>query len=417
MLAPAAKTAAMHIALFSDPRNFHCRKWGAALAATGVQVTVYTLEPAAKPGENFPYTVRSLGPSGNQAGQYRYAHYWFTRQRLRAQLLADGITLLHPLGLTPFGSWARWGNPGLPLVPAAMGADVLQYPPSGIPKPDRQWENADHGLLRQWKSRLLNPWYRSQVRAVAQAAQYLTADNQALRQALIDWFGVQPERVQLLRWGIEPSLYDAISQESAAQTARKLGLLPDRRLILWPRGLLAVYQADLFLEALRLWLPHCPDSHQVVVLGAGYPPGSRLAQLAQHLADTYPHCTYLPQSLSTPTMATLWKLTDISVHIPNYDGYSSALAEARYTGAVLIVNAIAAHQELLTHRQHARYLADTHPKTIAEALGDTLSNLPDWQNRIRSNNRQWILEHGTLQGAVQRFLARAERELVSFSRR
>jgi hypothetical protein len=102
-------------------------------------------------------------------------------------------------------------------------------------------------------------------------------------------------------------------------------------------------------------------------------------------------------------MAALWHLTDVMISIPVADAYSSALAEARWAGAVPIVNALPAVREVAEHGTHAYLLLDTRVQTLVKACRTVLHDLPAWKHRLRQPNRDWMLRHGLLSQGVERF--------------
>jgi glycosyltransferase involved in cell wall biosynthesis len=397
--------AATRIGILSSPANAHARRWAGALAAVGYPVHLYTADPA--PVDIPGVCVRTLNPA---VRRLTYWHYVWLAGALRRQVQADGITVLHPLHLTPYGSWALWSHTGLPIVAAAMGADVLEYlpptDPSYIP-PERAWANSS-GLAHAWHShyhQVKRRYFGWQVRRVVRQAAALTVDSQVVGQALTRYLGADPNRIHLVRWGIDPTQLEPTPQ-AIEEVRTLLRLEPHQRILLSPRGLNAVYQADRILEAFEqlLLTQTLPEPWVAVMLGAGYGLGTPMVETCKRLANAWPHrfrwCTHY---LNAEQMVALWSLTDVMIAIPVADAYSSALAEARWAGVVPIVNALPAVCEVAEHGTHAYILPDTRVPTLVEACRTVLNNLPLWQERIRQPNREWLLRHGLLGRGVEQF--------------
>ncbi|MEL6134653.1 MAG: glycosyltransferase, partial [Bacteroidota bacterium] len=115
----------MHIGVLSDPDNFHTRKWVKGLLSQGAKVTVFSFFEGEIPGA----TCIRIPPQRTIQGKITYFSYLYSHEALSEALLAHKIDILNPINVTPYGVWgARTGFK--PLVQIAMGADILEYPPS-----------------------------------------------------------------------------------------------------------------------------------------------------------------------------------------------------------------------------------------------------------------------------------------------
>jgi len=375
----------MHIALLSLPANFHCRKWAQALQRAGAAVSVYSFEAGEIPGVR---CVRLRAPV-RWGGRYRYPSYWLTARSLARRLRRDGVDVLHPLHLTPFGTWAvRSGF--RPVIAAAVGADVLEYPPAGESSPwarGRGWDSTavERNAFQDYVGELRHHFFRRQVTEVVRRSDHLTADNLALLQALEEWFDAPREKLSLLRWGLDPRPFRQ-SEEEVSTRLRDLGLPPHKRLVLIPRGLRAVYQADVLMAGCQRLLQagEWPRTHELVVLSAGYAASPAIARQAEALAAAYAPVHLLAQQLSAEDMAALWLRTDVFLNTPDYDGYSATLSEGRYAGAIPVVNDIPAHRELLQHGHNAFVVTPLTPQRVAASLRTLFGELPASLARMRA---------------------------------
>lgn len=381
----------MHIGVLSVPSNFHCRKWAGALAQAGAQVSVFSFERGEIPGVE----VVQLPAPVRWAGRYRYPNYFFKARALHRALLRHGVTLLHPLHLTPFGSWGHWSG-FRPTLPAAMGADVFDFRPGA------------HGVT--WgghRGPIHRRFFRARVREVLRSACHLTADNRALVDALVDGFQVPREKITLLRWGLDPETLLVTPAEIHALCSR-LQLPVGARVLLSPRGLLPVYQPEIVLPALLAVAESFGPNEFAVVLGAGYGVPDNLRPIVEKIR-AHPKIRLVEAQLNRADVAALWALTDVFLSAPAYDGYSAAVAEGRYVGAVPVVNAIPGNLEVIAHGANGIVVEPFTPAHLVAALRHTWAQRQRLKARFAPLNRTWVEAHSLLRPAAERFLALAER--------
>lgn len=391
----------MRIAILSDPNNFHTQKWALALQRAGAEVRTFSFDPPAKEGP--PHIQLPL------PGKLNYTAYLRSGPALAAALQAEKIDVVNALNLTPFGVWAARSG-FRPLILSAMGADVWEFLPGRL-RPEglatRSWDNLE-GQAWGWqaqKARLLRPFYRRWVKQALAAADHITADNQPLVDALQAGFGVPAERLSLLRFGLEPELFEPDPALLAALLQR-LGIPPGHRIVLSPRGLKSVYQADIILDGFRRVLATGRADTCFVLLGAGYPIAPSL--LAQADAPEFQgRLRIVTERLSRAELAQLWNAVDIFVSAPIYDGYSAAVAEGRYAGAVPLVNAIPGNLEVITHQVNGWVCDPFDGARLAAALTQLLDELAHWKPLFAGKNRTWIMQHSLVDENARKLLERA----------
>jgi glycosyltransferase involved in cell wall biosynthesis len=388
----------MHIGVLSLPGNFHCEKWAKALAAAGAQVTVFSFEG----GKNFEgTTVKTveLVPPVVWGGRYRYPSYYLSAGRLRYELERRKVDVLHPLHLTPFGSWGVWSG-FKPMIAAAMGADVLEYPPQAahLQQPGvRTWReaNVQHTPLAKLKARWLNRFFRARVQQVLTYADIITGDNMPLVDAMRNWFTVDPEKIRLLRWGLEPELFDFTDDVRQAVRAQ-FGAAPGARVVLSPRGANALYQADIIIAAFEELLHSGPPGYHYIMLGAGYDLAGAVQQKALQLEAQYPNFRFVREQLPRLAVYRLWSITDVFISAPIYDGYSAAVAEGRYAGAIPVLNNIPGNTEIIQHGYNGMLVHPFTPRQLVATLQDVHQHFDQYKHEFAPRNRAWILEHSVL---------------------
>jgi glycosyltransferase involved in cell wall biosynthesis len=288
-----------------------------------------------------------------------------------------------------------------------MGADVWEFLPGRLRPPGlaaRTWDNLD-GRAWGWqaqKARLLRPLYRRWVRQALAAADHVTADNQPLVDALQTGFGVPSERLSLLRFGVEPELFERDPVRLAA-VLQRLGIPAGKRIVLSPRGLKSVYQADIILDGFRRVCQQGRDDTCFVMLGAGYPAAAGLLAQADS-PDFNGYLRIVTERLSRADLAQLWHAVDIFVSAPVYDGYSAAVAEGRYAGAIPLVNAIPGNLEVIRHQDNGWVCDPFDGSTLAAALQQLLDEVEHWKPLFAGKNRAWIVQHSLVDVNAQKLL-------------
>lgn len=382
----------LHIGILSQPSNFHCQKWARALQTAGARVSVYSLEQAQIPGLRTVW----LQPPVRWRGRYRFPSYRYTAHTLGRALAEDAVDVVNALHLTPYGWWGLQAG-YRPLVASALGADVLEY----VPGAPRVGYNAARpgGLLQP----LARSYYARLVRQVIARADLLTADNRHLQLQMERHLGAQPGSVRLLPWGIADEIrYPDI--RLLPTLLEKLNLPQDKRIVLAPRGANAFYNAEVILQAFERLASEGPHSHSLLLLSAGYPVAPHIRQQALKLQDRYPGFRFYEGQLSLAEMGTLWTHTDVALSLPQYDGYSATIAEARSAGAIPLVNDLPAYREELTPDVHARYMSATDGQSLYSLLADTLTQLPRWKARIAEPNLRWADVNADILPGAEQFL-------------
>lgn len=396
----------MHIGLLNDPNNFHTQKWGKALRDAGAEVTVFSLDVDQHGG-----LPSVLVPNGSDSSDYNYLNYLRSGPELRAALDASGVDVVNALNITPFGVWAARSG-FRPVIASAMGADILEYPPRGQQSPlldARAWDNVEGSRqpFVRLKGRLKRQYFRRKVAGTLAKADLITGDNLVLVEAIKDWFRIPEDKVRLLRWGVEPEVL-APNEETMARLRARLGIEDDKRVVLSPRGAKAIYQADIILEAFSKLLESGEQDHHYVMLSAGYKVAAKVRDQANRLSNKYPNFTFVEELMDRQEVSQLWHLTDVFVSSPIYDGYSAALAEGRFTGAIPVVNSIPGNLELIQHDENGWICSPFTAERLAHDLQTIFQDKKQLKARFGAKNRQWINDNSLIGKNADLFLQWAE---------
>lgn len=388
----------MRIGILSQASNFHCQKWAVALQKAGFDVVVFSLENAEIPN------VRVVPL---HKGKYNYFTFWKTRKALKKAIIEEKIDILNPMHLTPFGTWAKWADTGLPVIAQAMGADVLEYAPVQE-EPlytlihQRGWAKTDLSQKRSFVQEKKHRYFARQVQRFCTFADYFIPDNEWIAYGLENWFHVPKEKYHVAYWGIEPEKFDLVSEQDKEYIRTLLQLDPYQKIVLSPRGIKPVYQADIVFDAFKDVNNFWGNRVKFIMLGASYGGSTYFVKQLEKYAQENANFIYLPY-LPSQYMPALWKLTDIFVSAPIYDGYSAALAEGRYAGAIPIVNHTPATENLIFNGKNGFILRSFNPKKLAAVLNATLQNTEELKPKFAISNQKWTRENGLFIHTVAKF--------------
>ncbi|MEN3040669.1 MAG: hypothetical protein ABDH66_03910 [Bacteroidia bacterium] len=380
----------MKIALVGPVHDVHLYRWGEALREAGADVWYVGIEEP--PAHLRPYLC-----VGRPIAHPNLWDFIARRYLLRRLLKEHGIDLAHPIHLTPSGLWV-WSSGFRPYVPYAMGADILEYVPTA------------HSGMRSWtlQSEMAQPFRRLRVR---------------VRRVVLPFFLRRILSESLLSVGDNYSICFSkkffVKNSKYIEMPTGISIFPgteryrDRRYILVPRGATLLYQADLILEGIRLYLQK-GGKRPIIFIRGLYPPHPSIRQAALELHSLFPNNFYfLEKSFSSIEMKFLWQGAIAFISAPVYDGYSYAVAEGRMHGALPIVNAIPAHLELFTHGYNAWFVEPFTAERLAQALLEVepvLAGPPFWQVR----NQEWIARFSDLAENAKLFLRIVEQALHDY---
>lgn len=400
----------MHIAVLSDPNNFHTQKWATALQAEGAKVTIFSFFPSDFTKVPCVY----IAPKFTQRGKLTYWSYLYSGKRLLQKLREYEVDIANPINITPFGVWAARSG-FRPLASLAMGSDILEYPPKRNMRSfsdTRAWSSkAADKQVNTLTERLKWHFFRREVQKALNCSEYIAGDNLVLVDAIRNWFRIPEHKVELNRWGIEPEKF-VITEAEKQNLRQKYGIKKGMKVVFSPRGLKPIYQGDIVLKACAQLLESGREDICCIILSAGYEIPESVLKNGRELALTYKNFYLEEGLLPREEILKLWNIVDIFISMPVYDGNSNALAEGRYIGAIPIVNAIPANTELITHRENGWILEDTNPNTLFHAISEVLLQFDTLQPLFAERNKHWIIREALLQNNVRKFLDQCERRLM-----
>ena len=336
-----------------------------AFAALGHDVAMLSPTEAVLPG--IPVHVPRPGRSG-LAPLRRLTTLWRTVGLLRQ--LRRPITHCHYAA--EYATWAAALLGLKPLVITVMGGDVLFD------------EQGRHGVLS-----------RALTRFALRRADLVTVKSPHLG-TVVRGFGVPPERVMTVLWGID---IDAFRPDAEEMRVLRDGwaLPPGRRVLLSPRPLKPLYNQTLMLEALAILVGQGHDLALVCSL-YGAEPEYRAALVARATALGVAERLVFAEPRSHARMADLYGLGDIVLSLPPSDGFPQTLIEAAATGKPTVMTATDRFEGLLTDGRHMVFTP-----LEATALAARVARLiqePELVETIRVESLTFARAHADLPAAA-----------------
>ncbi len=382
----------MRIAILYFADHVHGRRWAKALANTEAKVFLYS--PTHAPAiENV--TIRSL-----HLKTFRYPYLFRYLPTLKQWLKIDRIDVLHPILLTPFGTWARYSG-FRPFVPMAIGIDVLNYWHTKNEK--IFWEST---FTHKLKFSILRFYYQWEILRTLKAAALVVSDTQYLLKVL-------PIKVTtyLARWGVFPEYYEVRSRLWQKMCAT-FGIDATKRLVLFPRGVRRFYGTHLFLAVLPSLIHTFPNVQWIIVRGS-YTPDKDISSQLQKLLRQYPkQLCFINKDLSMEQMAQLWLHADAFISLAARDAFPVTLHEAFYSGTLPIVYAHEAYYEALHPQWHAPLVIKAYnEKALFQTICNALTLPQKEKQRLITYGKQWAQQHSNIYKNASNFIRQLQQKL------
>lgn len=379
----AAAARPAHLGFLGSGSGLHVRRWLAAVAETGLRVTLYTYDPPAEPPAGVAVCVL---PRPTRPLRASWLDFWGGSRRLRARLAADGVDVLVASYATSYGLLGlRTGF--RPLVVQTWTRDVSIYPFVGP------------------KRHLLGPV----VRRVLAGADRILTDGSGLAEAVAARFPETAGRVVPLRWGVR---VEAWARDDAARSAWRAahGIPADAPVVVSGRGVDHWYRPEAVLPALEALLAERPAAH-AVVLTLGHPRPDAVDAHLRALA-AHPRAVVVDRFLAPDEVRAVWSAGDVLVSVPSADGVSESVLEGMAAGLVPVVSDIASNRSFLTPGRSALFVAEPAAADLAAVLVGAVDRLPELHATFVPRNRAWVRAHASVE-ATARTLAGLVRALAS----
>lgn len=205
------------------------------------------------------------------------------------------------------------------------------------------------------------------IRRVLQQADAVMAVSRDLAEKVVA-LGVAPQRVHVLRRGVEGSLFSPGDRATARQ---ELGLPADQRLLLWVGRMVPVKGLDTLLAACERLRQRTPD-FQLCLVGDGPLRPALVAEVQQRGLSA--HVTFAG-SVEHAELGPWFRAADVTVLPSRSEGVPNVLLESLACGTPFVASAVGGVPEIAGHAA-ARLVPPDSPEELAAALEAALQDRP-----------------------------------------
>lgn len=344
----------MKICIIANANSAHTARWLKPLIARGDDVYLISYLPAL----HHPPGLRELVDLTHWPSMPKL-RWLLWGLRIRKILRSIEPDILHAHQIQAAG-WLGYLANFHPFVVSSWGSDLLVEP--------------DRSSLRRFLV----------VRVLSQCDR-ITVPSPLLRQAAID-LGVPAEKIRHIPWGIDTNIFTGTPNDKF-HTRQQLGLYPDTRVILCPRGISQIYNIDIVIHAFKQLLNK--DTNILLLLLRFNVEPAYFANIQTLIQDERldQYVRWLPAQNSPEDMAHLYRASDLVISIPQSEGYGASILEAMACGTPTVVSDLPIFKEELVHGVHTLKVPTNNVTEICTALYRLLTE-GDIRNNLIQNGLQ-----------------------------
>ncbi len=188
---------------------------------------------------------------------------------------------------------------------------------------------------------------------VLRCSDALVAESPASKQHMVQEYGVDPARVQVIPCGVDTTLF---RPQDRHQARRALALPEAAPIVLFIGRLQPLKGLDTLLRAVHLVRQHYPRLH-VRIVGGGVDEGDpheaeelgRLRALAEHL-DLTPHVAFT-KAQPQETLAQYYAAADVLVMPSHYESFGMVVLEAMACGLPVVASRVGGLASTVVHER------------------------------------------------------------------
>lgn len=241
-------------------------------------------------------------------------------------------------------------------------------------------------------------------------AALVTVDSADLKRA-IETLGVVPERVRVIQWGVDTTLFAPGKRCDRRRAELGIG---DGPVIYSPRNIAPIYNTDLILASFQKVLTAHPDA---VLLQKHYhcDPEAVASYLKSAEGLGVSERVRLVGDMPYSQVPDLYALADVVVSVPSSDATPMSVLEAMACGVIPVVSDLPSLREWITDGDNGYLVPIRDRDTLAARIIDVL-NAGEALNDARRRNRRMIMDRAD-QGQNMRAMEACYAELVERPRK
>ena len=352
----------MKIMLLSDAASIHTVRWAKYFASRGHEVHLLSFN-----------SFLGSPPSGINLHILKHINYipiissplnlFLGVPQVRRLAQKTQIDLLNAHYISTFGVLGSLSGIH-PFVASAWGSDVLRL-------------GKEPSVRRQ------------AVLFCLRAADVVTTTAIETRDYIIDAFGLSPEKVMRIPWGIDIEIFHRGYTSEVAILKKSLGLEPGFPVILSNRNLMENFAIESIIDA----IPKVVSEHQNAVFlfirGVGTPEyEKKMTQKARDMG-ILENIRIISRLVSPKEMAVFLNASDAFISLPKTDQFASSIMEGMACGTIPILSNLSVYKQYLKDKENAFFVNPDDPDEIASTVNFCIDN-PNIQDKFYTINRKII---------------------------
>ncbi len=210
---------------------------------------------------------------------------------------------------------------------------------------------------------------------------------------LIERFGVDPEKVCPISWGIELSSQKAADAVRQAETRKHWNIPKGIPVVFNSRRFRPQWGSDVVLPAFLEAAKNSPQSHYVILAGPGAEQTVAQAVRAIEQQGLSSRFTLIDRQIASDQYNDLAALAEVFVSLTfRGDMRSSSVLQCAGLGAAPVIGEACEYRHIATQGFAAEFVSSTNPHEVANAITSLLQN-PARRRTMQIQNKAYIQQH------------------------
>ncbi len=341
----------MHILYIGWAHHVHLRRWAEYFAKLGHKITILSRSANADPLPGVRI-IPLLSLKKRKIIQEIEVAFW-------VRLLRPDICHVH---------WARFA----PLLTKVR--DI----PYGI----TVWGSDIYNLEK------CSPDLVSGIKTSMNKTAFITCDSNDLKREIKRIARIPTEKIHLIQWGVNTSLFRPISNNQALK--RQFGLPSDSKVLLSIRNISPLYQTEIIFEAFAKLLKRVDNL--ILIQKHYHADESRLRYLKKKAeSEGIIHNLKWIGNIRYEDLPKLYNIAELVISIPISDGTPMSLLEAMACGIPVVAADLPSIREWIVHKKNGILVDEVSPEKLYDAICELLEK-PDLTEKIGKANIELILQ-------------------------
>lgn len=252
----------------------------------------------------------------------------------------------------------------------------------------------------------VSAWHFRLVRHALHAADLIVPSSETGARHICDRFGVAPERVRAISWGVDLARSLRASPAARRATCEAWGIPTGADIVMNVRRFLPLYNCRAAVAAFLDVARRRPQAHFVLLGGLDTEPwmDPAVAQVEQAGVDLRQRFTFIRSNISMDACLALMNVADVAVSLCGRgDMRSKSVLEAAAGGGALVLSDTDEYRSMVLQGLAARLVTPADSAAVAAHVADLLDS-PGARDRMRDRNRRYLTAHEDSERQMDRLL-------------